>query len=79
MKHAVIVGHPDPDSFTLALANRYVAAVRDRGHDAVLRDLYRMDFDPRLWNGTHPDVQRLELLARVTEGGPSAPRWPPPW
>ena len=54
MKHAVIVGHPDPDSFTLALANRYVAAVRDRGHDAVLRDLYRMDFDPRLRNGEIP-------------------------
>lgn len=30
--------------------------------------------DPRLYDGTHPGVRRLELLARVTEGGPPAPR-----
>jgi NAD(P)H dehydrogenase (quinone) len=48
MKHAVIVGHPNPDSFTLTMARTYCDAVRARGGDPVLRDLYRMGFDPCL-------------------------------
>ncbi|MFZ5667933.1 MAG: NAD(P)H-dependent oxidoreductase [Pseudomonadota bacterium] len=48
MKHAIIVGHPDPDSFTLSVARAYVAAVERLGHTTRLRDLYRLDFDPRL-------------------------------
>ncbi|MEO6339664.1 MAG: NAD(P)H-dependent oxidoreductase [Caulobacteraceae bacterium] len=48
MKHAVIVGHPDPDSFNLAVARSYCDAVSASGHEPVLRDLYRMNFDPRL-------------------------------
>jgi NAD(P)H dehydrogenase (quinone) len=57
MKHAIIVGHPDPDSFTMALAQRYGAAVTALGHDFLTRDLYRMDFDPRL--------KRTELPGRT--------------
>ncbi|MFN3522763.1 MAG: NAD(P)H-dependent oxidoreductase [Phenylobacterium sp.] len=48
MKHAVIVAHPKEDSLTLAIARRYAAAVQALGHKAVIRDLYRLDFDPRL-------------------------------
>lgn len=48
MKHAVIVAHPNPKSFTLAVACTYCEAVTARGHTADLRDLYAMDFDPRL-------------------------------
>ena len=48
MKHAVIVGHPDPKSFTMAVAETYVQAVKGLGHDCIVRDLYRMNFDPRL-------------------------------
>lgn len=48
MKHAIIVGHPDPDSFNLAVARTYAEAATAKGHEVVLRDLYRMDFDPRL-------------------------------
>lgn len=48
MKHAVIVGHPNPDSFTLSVARAYCAAVARNGHEPVLRDLYRMAFDPCL-------------------------------
>lgn len=54
MKHAVIVGHPDPDSFTLAVARRYCDAVAARGHEPVLRDLYGMGFDPCLKAGEIP-------------------------
>ncbi|MDZ4775691.1 MAG: NAD(P)H-dependent oxidoreductase [Alphaproteobacteria bacterium] len=48
MKHAIIVGHPDQTSFTMALAQTYGAAVSALGHEFLMRDLYRMDFDPRL-------------------------------
>jgi NAD(P)H dehydrogenase (quinone) len=47
-KHAVIACHPKEDSFTLSVANRYAEAVRGHGHEAIVRDLYRMKFDPVL-------------------------------
>ena len=39
MKHAIIVGHPDPSSFTLAMANTYSACLTAHGHETILRDL----------------------------------------
>ncbi len=54
MKHAVIVGHPDSQSFNLTIAKAYCDAVRSCGHEAVLRDLYRLNFDPVLKNGELP-------------------------
>ena len=47
-KHAVIVAHPDADSFTLSVARTYCTAVEAAGQSAVLRDLYRIGFDPVL-------------------------------
>jgi NAD(P)H dehydrogenase (quinone) len=58
MKHAVIVGHPDPKSFNLAIAASYCDALRARGHEAVLRDLYRMGFDPVLKDGELPRAEK---------------------
>jgi NAD(P)H dehydrogenase (quinone) len=48
MKHAIIVGHPDPASFTRAMADRYATCLSARGHKTFVRDLYQLDFDPRL-------------------------------
>ncbi|MGH7024131.1 MAG: NAD(P)H-dependent oxidoreductase [Caulobacteraceae bacterium] len=48
MKHVVIVAHPDAGSFNLSVAGAYCQMVRAREHEVVLRDLYRMGFDPRL-------------------------------
>ena len=72
-KHAVIVAHPDPGSFTMSVARTYCAAVEARGQTTVLRDLYRMDFDPVLKLSERPgdnaftpapDVKaELDLLA----------------
>jgi NAD(P)H dehydrogenase (quinone) len=53
-KHAVIVAHPDPDSFTLSVARTYCAAVEAAGQTAVLRDLYRIGFDPVLKDSERP-------------------------
>lgn len=48
IKHAVIVCHPSEDSFTMSMANRYVETVRGLGQEVVVRDLYRLGFDPVL-------------------------------
>jgi NAD(P)H dehydrogenase (quinone) len=48
MRHAVILAHPNPASFNASAARTYVDAVRGLGDEADLRDLYAMDFDPRL-------------------------------
>jgi len=53
-KHAVIVAHPSPDSFTLSVARTYCAGVRAAGQSAVLRDLYRINFDPILKESEQP-------------------------
>jgi NAD(P)H dehydrogenase (quinone) len=55
MKHAIIVGHPDPHSFTLAMAQTYATTISRLGHSHVMRDLYRLDFDPRLKLSELPD------------------------
>lgn len=48
MKHAVILAHPKPTSFCAAIARTCVEHLRANGQDVVLRDLYALDFDPRL-------------------------------
>jgi NAD(P)H dehydrogenase (quinone) len=48
MKHAIILGHPSPESFTALLAKTYEEMAAAMGHSSITRDLYRMDFDPRL-------------------------------
>ena len=48
MKHAIILGHPNPASFTATMAKAYEKAVRKCGHKVLVRDLYRLGFDPRL-------------------------------
>ncbi|WP_395612083.1 NAD(P)H-dependent oxidoreductase [Allosphingosinicella sp.] len=53
-KHAVIVAHPDADSFTMAVARAYSETVAARGQVAVLRDLYRLGFDPVLKAAERP-------------------------
>lgn len=48
MKHAIIVGHPDRNSFTQTMAATYEETVARLGHRSVTRNLYELDFDPRL-------------------------------
>ena len=48
MKHAVIFAHPKSRSFTGSVAGAYAEAASALGHKVVTRDLYRMNFDPRL-------------------------------
>lgn len=48
MNHAVILAHPKPTSFCASIARTCVEHLRAGGHQVVLRDLYALDFDPRL-------------------------------
>jgi NAD(P)H dehydrogenase (quinone) len=48
MKHLVVICHPRRKSFTQAIAHRYVEALEVLGNEVVIRDLYRLHFDPVL-------------------------------
>ena len=62
LKHAIIACHPDEASFTLALAQRYAEAVRAHGHETVVRDLYRLGFDPVLKNDERQGTPRADVI-----------------
>jgi NAD(P)H dehydrogenase (quinone) len=65
MNHTSIVAHPKRNSFVMAISNAYQEAASGCGHNVIVRDLYRNNFDPCLredelpWAKdfvTHPDV-----------------------
>jgi NAD(P)H dehydrogenase (quinone) len=64
-KHVVVLSHPDADSFNMAVAQAYCEAVRGLGHQAVLRDLYRMGFDPVLKARERPTAPDFALSPDV--------------
>lgn len=47
-RHAVILAHPDENSFNAAIARTWCEAARACGHEAEMRDLYRLGFNPVL-------------------------------
>ena len=59
--HAVILAHPDADSFNGAAAKAYCDVVRELGHDAELRDLYRLGFNPVLGPNEQPRPDRFAM------------------
>lgn len=65
MKHAVIFAHPRIKSFTASVAGAYAAAVGELGHEVVVRDLYRMDFDPCLKAHEMPGAHGFEAAPDV--------------
>jgi NAD(P)H dehydrogenase (quinone) len=48
MKHAVVIAHPKSESLTCAAAAAYAEEARALGHEVIVRDLYRIGFDPCL-------------------------------
>jgi NAD(P)H dehydrogenase (quinone) len=65
-RHAVILCHPDSQSFNRSIANAYCEAVRANGQEAVLRDLYDMDFDPVLRAWERPTVSNFTVSPDVS-------------
>ena len=54
MQHAVIVAHPNIESFTAHMADTYARIAGEAGHSVIVRDLYGMGFDPCLKAGEIP-------------------------
>jgi NAD(P)H dehydrogenase (quinone) len=48
MKVLLVYCHPRPDSYCASLRDAALAALRGRGHEVTLRDLYAEDFRPAL-------------------------------
>jgi NAD(P)H dehydrogenase (quinone) len=65
MKHVVILAHPNPASFNASVAQAYVLAATALGHTVLVRDLYAMDFDPRLSAIELPFAENFEPGADV--------------
>jgi NAD(P)H dehydrogenase (quinone) len=65
LKHVAVLSHPDPDSFNIAVAQAYCETVRGLGHQGVLRDLYRMEFDPVLKASERPTAPDFALSPDV--------------
>jgi len=59
MKHALIVAHPKERSLAMAMARRYADTAERLGHKVVIRDLYRMGFDPVLKASELPSGARV--------------------
>ena len=65
MQHAVIFAHPAPESFTASVAAAYGKAAKGLGHTVLMRDLYRMGFDPRLKVQELPRDERFQPGADI--------------
>lgn len=69
-RHCVILCHPDSGSFCNSIMESYKQAVEKIGHEVVVRDLYRMGFDPVLKSHerpTHRDFRLSEDVAAELE------------
>lgn len=65
-KHVVVLCHPEETSFNASVAREYCSTVEEIGHEVLLRDLYRMEFDPVLKTSEQPgsaDYARSEDVA----------------
>jgi NAD(P)H dehydrogenase (quinone) len=58
-KHVVILCHPDPHSFNAKVAQIYCDAVHARSHEAIVRDLYAMNFNPVLRAKERPSSHKF--------------------
>ncbi len=54
MKHAIVFSHPNDRSFTASAAQAYAKACEALGHKIIVRDLYRLGFDPCLKSAELP-------------------------
>jgi len=56
LRHIVVLCHPEQNSFNASVATAYSHAVRDHGHEVIVRDLYAMGFHPVLKSAERPGV-----------------------
>lgn len=58
MNHLVIVAHPRAESFNMQVMRTYTDELRQRGHQVVERDLYRIGFNPVLTEADFLAIER---------------------
>lgn len=65
MKHLIIFAHPNSQSFNRTLVEEVIKATRQIGVEAVIRDLYTLDFNPVLswseWSATMDGIVPAEI------------------
>ncbi|WP_292391491.1 NAD(P)H-dependent oxidoreductase [Methanosarcina sp. UBA5] len=62
MKVLYVYAHPEPKSFNGALKDTALVALREKGHEVKLSDLYAMKFDPILKASDFPERKNLEVF-----------------
>ena len=55
----ILLGHPDEDTFSGAMASTYESAAREAGHEVRRKNLGELQFDPILHKG-YKAIQELE-------------------
>lgn len=67
MKALIVTAHPQPDSFTQALARRFADGIVASGHEAEIANLYEEGFNPVVslpeLEGWHQDSISAEIRA----------------
>ncbi len=58
-KILVLLGHPDHETFSGTVADRYQAAAQDAGHEVRRKNIGQLQFDPILHKG-YKEIQHLE-------------------
>ena len=58
-KIVILLGHPDPNTFSGSLADSYQASAEKAGHEVVRVNLGELNFDPILHKG-YKEIQKLE-------------------
>lgn len=62
MKVLYILAHPEPKSFNAAMKNTALTALKEKGHEAKLSDLYAMEFDPILKASDFPERKKTRIF-----------------
>lgn len=66
IRHLVVLAHPASESFNRSVADEYCDAVAGCGQTAIFRDLYAMDFDPRLRANERPGIDGFEMSPAIS-------------
>ncbi|MGB9927297.1 MAG: NAD(P)H-dependent oxidoreductase [Methanosarcina sp.] len=62
MKVLYVYAHPEPKSFNAALRDTALTALKEKGHEVKLSDLYAMEFDPILKVSDFPERKNPDFF-----------------